>query len=128
MRRERRQDVLHGAVFVHVAGHAERRELPDFVRARNGAAENQQRQPAVVELADRADQVDAGRVGQPQIQDDQVDLVEVGADAREELGRALHRNRFVTGAFERRAKPIPHERRVVGDDDGFGGDRGTGHL
>ena len=70
MRRERRQDVLHGAVLVDVAGDAERGELAHLVGARDRAAEDQDRQPPVVELADRSDQVDAGRVRQPQIEHD----------------------------------------------------------
>ena len=68
VRRERRQDVLHGAVLVDVAGDAERGELAHFVGARDRAAEDQDRQPAVVELADRSDQIDARRVRQPQIE------------------------------------------------------------
>ena len=61
VRRQRRQDVLHGAVLVDVAGDAERRELAHFVGARDRAAEDQDRQPAVVQLADRPDQLDARR-------------------------------------------------------------------
>ena len=91
VRRERRQDVLHGAVLVDVAGDAERRELAHFVGAGDRAAEDQDRQPPVVELADRPDQIDARRVRQPQVEDDEIDLVEIGADARQQLGRALDR-------------------------------------
>ena len=91
VRRERRQDVLHGAVLVDVAGDAERGELAHFVGARDRAAEDQNRQPPFVELADRADQVDARRVRQPQIEDDQIDLCKIGADPRQQLGRALDR-------------------------------------
>ena len=75
VRRERRQDVLHRAVLVDVAGDAERGELAHFVGAGDRAAEDQNRQPAVVELADRAHQLDARRVRQPQIEDDQIDLL-----------------------------------------------------
>ena len=89
VRRERRQDVLHGAVFVDVAGDAERGELAHLVGAGDRAAEHQDRQPPVVELADRADQLDAAGVRQPQVEHDQVDPVEIGADARQQLRRAL---------------------------------------
>ena len=51
VRRERRQDVLHRAVLVDVAGDAERRQLAHFVGAGDRAAEDQDRQPPVVELA-----------------------------------------------------------------------------
>ena len=73
VRRKRRQDVLHRAVLVHVAGDAERRELAHLVCAGNRAAEDQDRQPAAVELADRSDQIDARRVRQPEIENEQID-------------------------------------------------------
>ena len=44
MRRQGRQNVLHGAVFVEVPGDPERRERPDFVGVGNRAAENEDRQ------------------------------------------------------------------------------------
>ena len=46
VRRERRQDVLHRAVFVDVAGDAQRRQLAHLVGGGDRAAEDQQRQPA----------------------------------------------------------------------------------
>ena len=57
----------------------------------------------------------------------EIDLIEVGADACQQLGGALHDDRLVTRLFDRRSEAIAHERRVVGDDDGLGADRGTGH-
>ena len=128
MRRQRRQDVLHGAVFVDVAGDAERGELAHLVGARDRAAEDQHRELAVVEFADRSDEVDARRMRQAQIQDDEIDGVQIGADPRQQLRGALDRDRFVAGVFDSRAKPIANKRSVVGDDHCFARDRGAGHL
>ena len=120
VRRQRRQDVLHGAVLVDVAGHAERRQLAHFVGVGDGAAEHQDRQLAVIELADRADQLDAAGMRQPQIQDDQVDPLEIAADAREQFRRALDGQRGVPGSEQSRGEAVTDERRVVGDDDCLG--------
>ena len=79
MRCKRRQNVLHGAVLVHVAGDAQRRKLAHFFGARNRSAENQDRQPSVIKLTDAAHQVHAGGVRQTQIDDQQIEL---GADRR----------------------------------------------
>src|SRR6185503_5011295 len=128
VRRQRRQDVLHGAVLVDVAGDAERGQLAHFVGARDRAAEDQHRQAPFVELADRANQVDARRVRQPQVDDDEINLCKIGADARQQLGRALDHDRLVPGALDRRAKAVAHERRVVGDHNGLRRDRGCAHL
>src|SRR3954466_16005453 len=127
VRRQRRQNVLHRAVLVDVAGDAERRKLAYFVRVGDRAAENQQRQLALVKLADRPNQLDARRVRQTPIDDDEIDLCEVGANTRQQLDGAAHEDRFVACLFDCRAETITHERSVVGDDDGLRGDRGTGH-
>src|SRR5439155_12734729 len=122
------QDVLHRAVFVDVPGHAQRRQILDLVGAGDGAAEDQNGELTVVELADGSDQFDAWCVRQPEVEHDQIDGDEIGAHAGQELRRALDGDRLVPGGLERRAKPVADKRRVVGDDDGLGGDRGTGHL
>ena len=57
---------------------------------------------------------------QPQVEHDQIDLVQVGAHARQQLRGALDRDRLVPRALERRREPVAHERGVVGDHDGFG--------
>ena len=101
MRRERRKNVLHRAVFVDVAGDAERGELAHFFGAGDRAAEDQDRQPPFVELADAADEIDARRVGQPQVDDQEIELCEVGAHAGEQLGGALDRDGAMAGALER---------------------------
>ena len=126
--RERRQDVLHGAVLVHVPRDPQRRELAHLVGAGDRAAEDQDRQPALVELPDGTDQVHSGGVRQAQVEDDQIDMIDVGADPRQQFGRALDRYGLVSRALERGAKAVADERRIVGDNDGFGGDRGVGHL
>ena len=77
------------AVLVDVAGDAERRQLAHFVGAGDRAAEDQNRQPAVVELADRAHQIDAGRVRQPQVEDDQIDGRRESARTRASSSAAL---------------------------------------
>ena len=66
VRRERREDVLNGAVLVDVAGHPEGREIAHFVGVGDGAAEDQNRQPPFVQRPERPDQIDAGRGRQAQ--------------------------------------------------------------
>src|SRR4029453_17773911 len=77
VRRQRRQDVLHGAVLVDVAGDAERRQFAHFLGVGDRAAENQHRQPPVVQLADRPYEIDTGSVRQPQVDDDEIDVLEI---------------------------------------------------
>ena len=127
MRRERRQNVLHRAVLIHVAGNAERGQLAHLFRARYRTAENQNRQAPVVELADAADQVDPGGVRQAQVDDQQIELREVGPHAREQLGGAFHRHGAMAGALERALEAVAHERGVVGDENGLGGRGAGGH-
>ena len=73
-----------------------------------------------IELADRAHQLDAAGMRQPQVEHDEVDLRQIRAHAGQQLGRALHRERGVAGAEQSGGESVPHERGVVGDDDGFG--------
>ncbi len=128
MRRERRQDVLDGAVLVDVSRDTQRRELTHLVGVHDRTAEDQDRKPALVELPDRADQVDAGRVRQAEIEHDEIDLLQIGPHAGQQLRRALDDDRLVPGGLERGAKTVAYERRVVGDDDCLDRDRGVGHL
>ena len=127
VRRQRRQDVLHGAVLVHVAGDAQRRQLAHFVGVGDRAAEDQDRQPAAVQLADAADEIDTGGVGQAQIDDEQIDLGEVGAHPREQLDGALDRHGAVARRLQRGLEAVSDERGVVGDEDGLGARRGSAH-
>ena len=122
VRRERRQDVLHGAVLVDVAGDAERREVAHLVGGGDRAAEDEDRQPAL----DRAcgsmrTSSTPPACGRRRSRTIRSMLREVGAHAGEQLRGALHRERRVPGAEQRRGEPVPHERGVVGDDDGLGG-------
>ena len=119
VRRERREDVLHGAVLVDVAGNAERREIAHFVGVGDGAAENQNRQPPFVQRPERPDKLDAGRGRQVQVEHDEIDGRHVIANPREQLRPALHRHRVVAGAFERGAEAVADKRGVVSDDDGL---------
>ena len=122
MRRQRRQDVLHGAVLVDVAGDAERRQLAHFVGARDRAAENQDRQPAVIDLADLAHDVRRRYAcGRRRSSDQQVELGRLGAHARQQFCRALDRERAMARALDRRLEAVANERRVVGDENGFRG-------
>ena len=121
VRRERRQDVLDGAVLVDVAGDAQRGQVAHLVGGGDRAAEDEDGQPPLIDLADGAHQLDPAGVRQPEIEDDQIDSREVGAHAREQLRGALHRERGMTGAEEGRGEAVPHEGGVVGDDDGLGG-------
>jgi hypothetical protein len=124
VRRERRQDVLHGAVLVDIAGNTERREFAHLVRRGDRAAEDQDGQPSAVKLPDGADEIDAARMRQPQIEDDQVQPIEIRPDARQQLRGALDGQRLVSRAEERRREPVAHERGVVGDDDSLGARHG----
>ena len=121
MRRERRQDVLHGAVLVDVAGDPKRGEVAHLVGGGDRPAEDEDGQLPLIDLADGAHQLDAAGVRQPEIEYDQIDLREVGAYAGEQLRGALHRERGMTGAEEGRSEAVPHESGVVCDDDGLGG-------
>ena len=115
VRRNRRQDVLDRAVLVEVAGHAERRQLAHLVDARHRAAEDQDREMPLIELADSSHQLDAGGMRHPQIEHDQIELGEVGAHVREQLRHALDDHGAVSCRIERGHEPITHERRVGGD-------------
>jgi hypothetical protein len=97
VRRERRQNVLDGAVLVDVARDAERGEIADLLGRGDGAAEHEDGQLALVQLADRADEIDAAGVRQPQIEHDEIDAREIRAYARQQLGGALDRQRRVAG-------------------------------
>ena len=89
VRRNRRQDVLDRAVFVEVAGHAERRQLAHFVDARHVPLKTRIGSCPSSSLRIRLHQLDARRVRHPQIEHDQIELVEVGADVREQLRHAI---------------------------------------
>ncbi len=120
--------MLDRAVFIDVTGDAKGGELAHLLGVRDGAAEDQYRQAAVIELANRPHQIHARRVGQSQIEDDEIDLRQIGVDARQQLGSTLDGDGFVARAFHCRAEAIAHERGVISDDDGLGGDRSSGHL
>ena len=62
-------------MLVHVAGDAEVRQVAHLLRRGDGAAEDENGHGAPpVELADRAHEVDAGRLGQVQAEDYEVRL------------------------------------------------------
>jgi hypothetical protein len=123
--RQRGQDVLHGAVLVDVPGNPQRREIADFIRAGNGAAEHQDRQPPLIDFPDRPHKLDPTGMGQPEIEYDQVDARKVRTNTGQQLRGALHREGGVSGAEERCCEPIPNEGSVVGDDDSLGGWHGS---
>ena len=127
MRRQRRQDVLHGAVFVHVTGDAERRQIAHFFGVGDRAAENEDRQALPIELADAAHEVDTRGVGQAQIDHEQVQLGQIGAHAPEQLHGALDGHRAVPGGLQRCFETVSDERGVVGDEDGLGARRRSAH-
>jgi hypothetical protein len=124
MRRDRRQNVLHRAVFVDVAGDAERRERADLIRVRNRSAEHEDRQTAFVDPPDRPHDLDAACIRQPQIDQNKVDLLQISADPREQFDARLDRNRAVSRCEYGVGKTVAHERAVVGNDDGFLGSHG----
>ena len=127
MRRERGQDVLHGAVLVDVAGDAERGELAHLVGVGDRAAEDQNRQPAVVELADRAHQIDARRMGSRRSR-----TIRSMVARRREAAPAVRRALLTASALcpavsSAVLKPVADKRRIVGDENRLRRERSAGH-
>ena len=58
MWQQRWDDVLDGAVLIDVAGNTERCEITDLFGTPNRATEDQHRQPAGIQLANTAHQVE----------------------------------------------------------------------
>ena len=67
------------------------------------------------------------RVGQPEIENDEIDPVEIAADAGEQLDRTAHDHGAMAGFFECCSEAVAHEAGVVGDNDGLGDHRRPGH-
>jgi hypothetical protein len=105
--------MLDCAVFVDIAGHAQRCEFAHFVGRCDRAAEHEDRQPALIELADGADQLNAAGVRQPQVEHDQIDPGQIGAHAHEQLGGALDGQGRMPGAEQRRRESRPARGGVV---------------
>ncbi len=127
MRRQRRQNVLARAVLVHIPGDAKRRKLPHFVSARDRAAEDDDGQLAFVEPPQTAHEFDPRGVRETKIEYHEVETLEIGADARQQLDGAAHGDGPVSGFFERRPESVAHEGRIVGDDDRLGRARSRSH-
>ena len=128
VRRERRQDVLHGAVFVDVTRDAERRQLAHFLRARDRAAEDQNRQPPSSSLRIDRTSSTPGACGSRRSSTMRSMLVQIGADARQQLGGAL-RPRSPCDRRSRRAVRKRSRTNAVSSaiDDGLRGDRAARH-
>ena len=119
VRRERREDVLHGAVLVDVAGNAESREIAHFVGVGDGAAENQDRQPPSSRaLIDRTRSTPGagGRRKSSTMRSMVATSSRTRASSSAPLFTATAR---VARAFERGAEPVADKRGVVSDDDGL---------
>ena len=58
-------------------------------------------------------------MGQLEVHEQQVNLFEIGSDARQQFGRAAGECRAVPGTFERGHEPLTHEGRVVRDQHGL---------
>ena len=127
MRRQRWQDVLHSAVFVDVAGHAQRRQFAHFIGAGDRAAEDEDRQPTFVEFADRPDQVDAGGEGEPQVEDDEIEFLQIGTHSGQQFCGTASGHRTMPRFLQRGLKPLPHEYGIVGDQNGLGSGTPSGH-
>jgi hypothetical protein len=113
--------VLDRRVLVDVAGHAERRELAHFRRVGDRAAEDDDGWTVRPELVEVAHHLHALTLGEPKVERDQIDAIEVALDQSQQLGPVSHRQRLVTRLRERSPEPVAHEGRVVGDDDGVHG-------
>ena len=81
----------------------------------------------LVDPADAAHEIEARSIGQPQVQDDEIDAIEIGANTREELNRAANDDGAMPRLFEGRLKTVAHEAGVVGDKDGLDDHRRPGH-
>src|SRR5262249_22954893 len=92
------------------------------------AAEDENRDAPLVELPEGAHDVDAGRLRKSKIEHDEVERSRPGSDVREQLRRRRRHDRFVARLLDRGAKPVSHERGVVGDQNRLGRDRGAGQL
>ena len=88
VRRNRRQDVLDGAVLVEVSGNPERSQLVHLIHARHRAAEDQDGQVPLIELADAPHQVDPRRVGHLEVEHDQINLGQIDTHVCEQLRHA----------------------------------------
>ena len=66
-----------------------------------------------------AHQFDPARVGQPEVDHQQVDVREVGADPGQQFGRAPDGEGPMPGVLEGGLEPVAHERRIIGDHDGL---------
>jgi hypothetical protein len=113
--------VLDGAVLVDVARHTERRQKLHLVSVSDRTAEDQDRNLPIIKLANRSNQVDPAGVGQPQVDEQEVNPVPIGAHTCQQFCRALHRHRMVAGREERIREPVADKRRIVSDQNGFGG-------
>lgn len=68
----------------------------------------------LIELAYAAHQIHPGGVRHPQIEHDQVEIIEIGAYVDEQLRHALAQHRAVSRRVERGVKAIAHEGRIGG--------------
>ena len=110
------EDVVHRAVFVHVAGDAEGRQVAHFLGRADRAAEHQERHPpAAFRLPDRAHQFDAAGVRHPQIHHYEIDRRLVVPQARQQLADAPDRDSSVPSAGEGRRETVSDKRGVVDD-------------
>ena len=66
------------------------------------------------------DEVDAVRLRQAQIRDDEVDFVGIGCDPGNQLQAVRHRDRSVARGLECRLEPVADERRIIRDNHGLG--------
>src|SRR6185437_8317828 len=85
MRRERGEDVLHRGVLVDVAADVERGKLADLRCACDRSAEDDNRRSLRIDVAQRAYEIHAVAVRQPEINDNEIDCGEVGLHAGNEL-------------------------------------------
>ena len=67
----------------------------------------------------RLHQLDARGVRHPQIEHNQIEIVEVGAHVREQLRHGFDDHGAMPGRVERGLEPIAHERRIGCDSHGL---------
>ena len=106
--------MLRSGILVDVAAHAETGQRFHFVRAGDRPAEDHQR-PVLVGLADRTYQLDALPLGQPKIEQHEIDRWHMVAQDGEQLRAGSCAHGAVPGVLQRGSETVTYEFCVVGN-------------
>ncbi len=111
--------MLDRNVLVEISGDAERRQLAHLLDVSDATAEHEDREFPSIELADTLDHVHTRRVRHPQIKYDQIEVVEVGANVRQQLGDGFDQQGAMARGVKRLLEALTHKRCVGGDEHGL---------